>query len=238
MAPRATDSPTVSKDSHRIRSMFGAIAPVYDMLNHLLSLNIDQAWRRFTVRAALRETDRHVLDVACGTGDLTAQLRRAAAPAAQVVGVDFCEPMLRIAMRKQPVPFLLADGLHLPFAAQSFDLLTIGFGLRNMESLEAGLREMRRVLRPGGRLAILEFTTPRNPVIRAVYLLYFRRLLPAIGNLVSRSEAYGYLSRSVLEWPSPRELARILKRCGYRHVRHAELSLGIAVLHIAERAPR
>lgn len=238
MALRAPDSPTVSKEARRIQSMFGAIAPVYDLLNHLLSLNIDQAWRRFAVRASLRPTDRRVLDVACGTGDLTAQLQRAASPGTQVVGVDFCEPMLRRAARKQPLPFLLADGLRLPFADRSFDLLTIGFGLRNMESFEAGLREMRRVLRPGGRLAILEFTTPSNPIIRAVYLLYFRRLLPAIGNLVSRSEAYGYLSRSVLEWPSPRELARILKRCGYRRVRHAELSLGIAVLHIAERAPR
>lgn len=225
----------VSKESRRIQSMFGRIAPVYDLLNHALSLNVDQSWRRFAVRSALRPTDRRVLDVACGTGDLTAALRRAAPPGCLVLGADFCRPMLDRARHKEPTPFLQADGLRLPFADETFDLLTIGFGLRNMENTEAGLREMRRVLRRGGRLAVLEFTLPANPLVRAAYLAYFCHVLPAIGNAVSRSRAYAYLSQSVRQWPRPRQLARMMKRCGFARVRHAELSLGIAALHIAER---
>ncbi|MDK2970913.1 MAG: demethylmenaquinone methyltransferase / 2-methoxy-6-polyprenyl,4-benzoquinol methylase [Candidatus Sumerlaeota bacterium] len=224
----------VSKQTHRIQSMFGAIAPVYDALNHVFSLNIDKIWRRFAVRSALKPTDRHILDVACGTGDLTEALRQAASPSALVLGSDFCEPMLRRAARKGPGPYVLGDGLHLPFPDGSFDLVTIGFGLRNMENYRDGLSEMRRVLKPGGRLAVLDFTTPRNILVRTAYLLYFQHFLPAIGRLVSGSDAYRYLSRSVLEWPDPRELARDMKRCGFARVRHAELSFGIAVLHIAE----
>lgn len=225
----------VSKDARQIQTMFGRIAPVYDRLNHAFSLSIDRAWRRFAVNEALRPSDRHVLDVACGTGDLAIALRSAAHGDCQVLGADFCHPMLAIARNKSPVPFLQADGLRLPFPSASFDLVTIGFGLRNMESTEAGLREMGRVLKPGGRLCVLEFATPRNPVFRAGYLAYFKGILPAVGNFVSRSGAYGYLSRSVLEWPSPLELARMMKRCGFARVRHAELSFGIAFVHIAER---
>lgn len=227
---------TVSKQTGRIQAMFGSIAPVYDLLNHLFSLNIDTAWRRFAVRTALRPSDRRILDVACGTGDLTAALRRAAAPDALVAGADFCEPMLRIARRKRIGPVLLADGLALPFADATFDLLTIGFGLRNMADTAGGLREMARVLQPGGRLAVLEFTTPANPLFRAAYLLYFRRFLPLVGRLVSRTDAYEYLGRSVLEWPAPPELALTMKACGFARVRHARLTFGIAVLHIAEKA--
>jgi len=223
------------KNPQRIQAMFGSIAPVYDFLNHALSLNIDRVWRRFAVRSTLRPGDRRALDVACGTGDLTMALRSAGGQSCQVVGIDFCIPMLRRASDKSRLPFAAADGLRLPFPDDTFDVVTIGFGLRNMASLETGLRELRRVLRPGGRLAVLEFSTPSNPLVRAGYLAYFNHILPFIGNLLSRSGAYRYLNESVLEWPDRRRLARILRKCGFGRVRHCELSLGIAALHIAEK---
>jgi demethylmenaquinone methyltransferase/2-methoxy-6-polyprenyl-1,4-benzoquinol methylase len=145
--------------------------------------------------------------------------------------------MLRRATRKAPLPFLHGDGLRLPFPDGSFDAVTIGFGLRNMASHRAGLAEMRRVLRPGGRLAVLEFTTPRNPLFRLGYLTYFKYLLPAFGNLFSRSRAYSYLAESVLEWPDPRELARSMRSAGFDGVRWSMLSFGIAVLHIGTVKP-
>lgn len=223
------------KDPRKIQSMFGAIAPVYDGLNLMFSLSIDKIWREFTAARALRPTDRRVLDVACGTGALTRILQRRAPAGCRVAGADFCLPMLQRGHRDARIPYLHADGLRLPFPDQSFDLVTVAFGLRNMVNTEAGLREMRRVLKPGGRLAILDFTVPRNPLVRQVYLLYFEQILPFVGRLVSGTTAYSYLTDSVLDWPRPRELARIVNRCGFGRVRHAELSFGIAVLHIAER---
>ncbi|MEQ8819911.1 MAG: bifunctional demethylmenaquinone methyltransferase/2-methoxy-6-polyprenyl-1,4-benzoquinol methylase UbiE [Sumerlaeia bacterium] len=235
----ASAAPPISKERHRIQRMFGTIAPTYDFFNHAFSLNIDQMWRRFTVKQALRPTDRRVLDLACGTGDLTLALRKAAHRDCEVIGADFCPPMLRIAHKKgrglgEP-PFVAGDGLRLPFGGETFDLVTIAFGLRNMEDTEAGLTEMHRVLRPGGRLAVLEFTLPANPLFRLGYLSYFRTVLPAIGRVATKSDAYRYLSESVMEWPNKRELAAMMRRCGFARVRHAELSFGIAVLHIAEK---
>lgn len=241
------DNPTESnregsrqpRDAHkapeRVQGMFAQIAPVYDLLNHLLSLNIDRLWRSFTVRSALRATDRRVLDLACGTGDLTLELAKRSSQACQVVGADFCLPMLRCARGKSAPPLFLADGLRLPFREEAFDLVTIGFGLRNMEDYRAGLREMHRVLAPGGRLAVLEFTTPTNRLFRAGYFLYFDHVLPMIGKVVSGGDAYRYLNETVRQWPDARTLAREMRRCGFHRVRHAELSFGIAALHIAER---
>ncbi|MCB2156228.1 bifunctional demethylmenaquinone methyltransferase/2-methoxy-6-polyprenyl-1,4-benzoquinol methylase UbiE [bacterium] len=224
-----------SKDPARIQSMFGRIAPTYDLLNHALSMNIDQAWRRYTTRKALRASDRRVLDLACGTGDLAITLRKHADPEAEVIGADFCMPMLKIADRKAPLSFVQADGLCLPFADASFDLVTIAFGLRNMADPKAGIREMGRVIRPGGRLAILEFTTPQNAVFKGLYLAYFKHILPFAGNLVSGSRAYRYLTDSVLEWPGRPELARWIRAEGFSRVRHRQLTFGIAALHIAEK---
>lgn len=224
------------KARSRIQSMFGEIAGAYDLCNAAFSLGIDRWWRRFAARQALRPGDRAVLDVACGTGDLTAALRRAAPADCRVVGVDFCRPMLARASGKGDFPVVWGDGLRLPFPDGAFDAATIAFGLRNMEDTEAGLREMARVLRPGGRLAVLEFMLPPNPVVRWAYLLYFRHVLPAVGNLVSRSRAYSYLNDSVEKWPPPQALARILRSSGFPRVRWWTLSLGIAALHLAEKA--
>ncbi len=143
--------------------------------------------------------------------------------------------MLALAKRKEAPPVMQADGLRLPFPDESFDLVTIGFGLRNMADYRWGIGEMARTLKPGGRLAILDFTTPSNPFFRTIYLLYFQRLLPLMGDLISRSQAYGYLSRSVLAWPSPKELARDMRNRGLTNIRFSELSMGIAVLHIGEK---
>lgn len=215
--------------------MFGAIAPTYDALNTIFSLSIDSWWRRWTARQVIKPRDRAVLDVACGSGALTAALRRVARRDARVVGLDFCRPLLERAPRgTKHIEWLQGDGLNLPFPDGSFDVATIAFGLRNMADHERGLREMRRVLRPGGRLAVLEFTTPANPLIRFGYLLYFRHVLPAIGDFVSGTTAYRYLSKSVLAWPTPDQLSATMRRSGFERVRYRPLSFGIAVLHLAD----
>lgn len=220
--------------------MFGSIAPTYDALNTIFSLSIDSWWRRWTARQVVRPRDRALLDVACGSGALTAALRGVARREARVVGLDFCRELLDRAPRHLPrTGWLHGDGLNLPFRDGGFDVVTIAFGLRNMADVERGLREMRRVLRPGGRLGVLEFTTPVNPLVRFGYLLYFRHVLPAIGDMVSGTTAYRYLSKSVLAWPTPDELAATMRRCGFARVRYRHLSFGIAVLHLAEvDAPR
>lgn len=231
--------PKPSKEARKIRAMFGDIAGRYDFLNRLLSARTDVAWREIAAREALAglQPADHLLDLACGTGDLAITLARHA-PGARVVGADFARPMLDIAQQKAPctaIPWVEADGLQLPFADDSFDLVTIAFGLRNMESLERGLAEMRRVLRPGGRLAILEFSQPENPLVRAVYQPYFLHVLPRIGALLSRKSAYLYLPFSVLHFPTRRELARTMIRGGFTRVRHCSLSFNIAALHLGEK---
>lgn len=233
--------PKPDQEAGKIRSMFDTIAPRYDLLNRVLSGGTDVAWRRLTVGEVLRGDEENILDIACGTGDLALALHRQAPPRCRVTGTDFSAPMLRLAQQKlppgpgAPIDWIHGDGLRLPFADASFDLVTIAFGIRNMESLEGGLAEMRRVLRPGGRLAVLEFSQPENAIIRGLYMPYFLHVLPRIGALLSRRSAYLYLPQSVLHFPGRRELARIMRRCGFTRVRHCPISLGIAALHIAER---
>lgn len=230
--------PKPTQESATIRRMFAEIAPRYDFLNHLLSARTDIAWRRMVVRETVRPSMRRILDVACGTGDLAVEIRAAAHPDCTVVGADFVGEMLVRALdkpRADGITWIEADGLQLPFRDESFDLATIAFGLRNMESLDAGLQEMRRVLRPGGQLAVLEFTTPENPIIRAAYMPYFLHVLPRIAATLSRKSAYMYLGQSVVHFPRRRELAACMKRNGFRRVRHCAISLGIAALHIATR---
>lgn len=223
--------------------MFAGIAGRYDLLNHLLSGNIDKRWRRLvarTLQSSLVEGAR-VLDVACGTGDLSLVLEGAGE--AHVVGLDFCRPMLEVARDKaetkaRRIPFVEGDALRLPFADESFDVVTIAFGLRNLASVEDGLRELRRVLRRAGRIAVLEFSDPVVPGFRALFRFYFTRVLPRIGGLVSGSRgAYEYLPDSVSKFPDQKRLASLMREVGFEEVEYKNLTGGIAALHTGARTP-
>src|SRR5262245_19878298 len=222
-----------------VRSMFTAIAPRYDFLNHLLSLNVDRRWRRQAVARLGWEArpDGVYLDLCAGTLDLAATLGRAAGFRGTVIGADFVVPMLALGVgkshRTRPVG---ADALTLPFVAARFDGAMVAFGVRNLADLDAGFREAARVLRPGARFVVLEFTTPRWAPLRALYLFYFRRLLPAIGRAVSKHrDAYTYLPESVLDFPDPAALARKLEAAGFHDVRYELVTGGICAIHYGTR---
>lgn len=223
--------------SARVREMFSHIAGRYDLLNHLLSANTDRRWRRIVAARLGRKISpgATVLDVACGTGDLSIQLFEDAG--ARVTGVDFCRPMLEIAARKTGrIAFVEADALELPFAEGSFDAVTIGFGLRNLADTSQGLKELQRVLKPGGWLAVLEFSRPQALGFRWLFEFYFTRLLPRIGGLVSGSQgAYRYLPDSVSRFPDQVGLATLMRQAGYAEVDWQNLTGGIAALHLAKR---
>jgi demethylmenaquinone methyltransferase/2-methoxy-6-polyprenyl-1,4-benzoquinol methylase len=213
--------------------MFDRIAPVYDVMNRVMTAGLDQRWRRTTIRAAVREGDR-VLDACCGTGDLAVAARKAGA--GEIVGVDFSERMLERARRKAPeLEWVQADVLKLPFDDSSFDAVVVGFGVRNVEDLGAAVLELRRVLRPGGRLGILEITTPRGP-LKLFYKLWFDRVVPLLGRLLPGGAAYTYLPASVRRVPGPEELAELLGRCGFGHVEFRRFAGGIVALHVGEAA--
>ncbi len=228
--------------------MFSGIAGRYDFLNHLLSANIDKRWRKLVaseLRSSLGAADSRVLrvlDVACGTGDLSLALERTSS--AQVVGTDFCRPMLEIASRKaataqKVIPFVEGDALRLPFLDCSFDAVSIAFGLRNLSSVEGGLRELYRVLKPGGRAAILEFSTPVVPGFRGLFGFYFRRVLPLIGGVFSGSPAaYEYLPDSVSRFPNQKRLVELMSDAGFQQVSFKNLTGGIAALHLGSRPDR
>ncbi|MHC4859650.1 MAG: ubiquinone/menaquinone biosynthesis methyltransferase [Planctomycetota bacterium] len=222
------------REAKEIRRMFGGIAGTYDLLNHLLSLNRDRRWRRAT--AALVPAEGPVLDVCTGTGDMALEWSDALLGGESVLGADFCHEMLLLGRDKVArrglsgrVRMAAADALRLPFPANTFGVVSVAFGIRNVTSLNAGIREMARVTRPGGRVAILEFTMPRNPLFRLVYLVHFLILLPLVGNLVSGTteNAYGYLPRSVLHFPDRRRLTEILEEEGLVGVEAHDLSMGI-----------
>ncbi len=221
--------------------MFAGIAARYDLLNHLLSGNVDRRWRRLVaekLRPAL-DADSTVLDVACGTGDLSLVIAEACG--ARVVGVDFCRPMLDIAARKsagvsRTIPFVEGDALRLPFADEKFDAATIAFGLRNLADVAGGLGELRRILKPGGRLVVLEFSRPVVPGFRALFQFYFSRVLPRVGGLVSGSRgAYEYLPDSVSKFPDQARLASLMSEVGFENVDYRNLTGGIAALHSGTR---
>ena len=232
-----------SDHARRVREMFAAIAGRYDLLNHLLSGNTDKRWRRLVARrlqAALSADGACALDVACGTGDLSLALA-AEAKGARIIGLDFCRPMLEIAARKSAAglaspDFIEADALKLPFADESFEAVSIAFGLRNLASVEGGLRELRRVLKPGGRAAILEFSTPVVPGFRTLFRFYFTRVLPRIGGIISGSRgAYEYLPDSVSRFPDQKALVRLMRAVGFEEIEYQNLTGGIAALHIGTR---
>ncbi len=222
--------------------MFSRIAPTYDLLNSLLSLGLDARWRREAALAAVVGAPARVLDVAAGTGKLAFAVKRAL-PAAEVTGVDFSAAMLEVARdaalaQGLEVAFTAADGTALPFADGAFDAVTIGYGLRNFADPEAGLREFHRVLAPGGRLVVLEFPPPPAGPVGAAFRLYFERLLPLIGGLVSGDrEAYGYLPRSVGAFMGPGELAARMATVGFVQVRYRLQTFGVSALHVGVRAP-
>jgi demethylmenaquinone methyltransferase / 2-methoxy-6-polyprenyl-1,4-benzoquinol methylase len=224
-----------------VRSMFAEIAPRYDRLNHLLSINIDKHWRRFTVKKLvdlLERPESLALDLCCGTAELTLQLERHT----RVVGCDFCHPMLVIGSEKiahrraQRAVLAEGDALGLPFADSYFDVVTIAFGLRNLENVDSGLAEILRVLKPGGRAAVLEFSRPVVPVFRQLFEYYFHHILPRIGGMISGSKsAYQYLPESVSNFPDQKRLSEMMRATGYINVRYHNLSGGIAALHLGER---
>ncbi len=251
-----------------VRRMFSQIARRYDLLNHLLSFNLDKAWRARTARRfahILQRPDARVLDLCCGTGDLTLALAREAekclahraqrskasanqseARAGELfVGCDFAHPMLTRASEKarqspvashQPPAFTEADALQLPFRAESFDLVTAAFGFRNLANYEAGLQEIRRVLKPGGEAGILEFAAPRNSLLASLYKLYFTQVLPCVGGAISGSSAaYSYLPASVSKFPSPQELAQQMSAAGFASVRFESWTFGAVALHAGKK---
>jgi demethylmenaquinone methyltransferase / 2-methoxy-6-polyprenyl-1,4-benzoquinol methylase len=230
---------TEQQASRWVRDMFGRIAPRYDLLNHLLSLNIDRYWRARTVAHVapiLAQPGARVLDVACGTGDLTLALQTRS-QSSRVLGTDFSHPMLLAANRKLANSRLFeSDALRTPVADGSFDLVTIAFGFRNLTNYREGLIELRRVLKPGGTLAILEFSTPPNPFLARAYGFYSRAILPAIGGLISGSrDAYSYLPESVRKFPDAERLADQMRDAGFDTVRFHRMTGGIVALHLGQR---
>jgi demethylmenaquinone methyltransferase/2-methoxy-6-polyprenyl-1,4-benzoquinol methylase len=216
-----------------VRTMFDRIAPVYDVMNRVMTVGLDRRWRRLTAEAAVRPGER-VLDACCGTGDLA--LADLKAGAGEVIGLDFSAPMLERARRKSDaVEWVQGDMLSLPYEDASFDAATVGFGVRNVEDLEAGLRELRRVLRPGGRLGVLEITRPRG-LLKPFFRLWFDVLVPLAGKVLPGGKAYSYLPASVRRFPGPEDLQAVMERAGFANVRFRLLAGGIVALHTGEVA--
>ena len=226
------------KHARAVREMFSGIARRYDFLNHFLSVNTDKRWRRLVAKKlqdVLDNPEAVVLDVACGTGDLSLELQKSGK--AKVIGTDFCRPMLAVAREKNQknhaaIPYIEGDGMNLSFADNTFDAVTIAFGLRNFSNWLDGLKELHRVLKPSGKLAILEFSTPVIPGFRQIFNLYFTQVLPRIGGVVSGSRgAYEYLPNSVSRFPDQKNLARMMNEVGFEAVEYQNLTGGIAALH-------
>jgi demethylmenaquinone methyltransferase/2-methoxy-6-polyprenyl-1,4-benzoquinol methylase len=253
-SPADTPIAPIDKSNARVQRMFGQIAPRYDLLNHLLSLNIDRYWRSQTVRRVPPTSDAPILDVCTGTGDLAIAYAKAGVKSAKrlgpsakppaVIGGDFCREMLDVAERKKqksPVAnqltFVEADAQRLPFGDNEFQIVSVAFGLRNVCDTDAGLREMIRVLRPGGKLAVLEFSMPTWGPFAALYRWYFRRVLPKVGQKLARNdnEAYSYLPATVAEFPSGEALAKRMIAAGVQTAEFHPMTLGIATLYIGTK---
>jgi demethylmenaquinone methyltransferase / 2-methoxy-6-polyprenyl-1,4-benzoquinol methylase len=224
----------------QVRGMFDRIAGVYDLMNSAMTAGLHHQWRERAVERAEVGPGSDALDVCCGTGDLALELRRRIGPDGRVVGCDFSQPMLDLARRKSgdeglPVEFGWADALELPYGDGSFDAVTIGFGARNLADLERGISEMTRVLRPEGRLVILEITRPQRQPLAGFYSLWFDRLVPVLGTLAGDPEAYSYLPDSVRSFPEPERLAAMLDAAGLGKIRWLLLGGGIIAIHSATK---
>jgi len=236
--PRGTA--TEQQASDYVRGMFGRVAGRYDLLNHLLSFQVDRYWRARTIAAVRHIAQRpgtRVMDLCCGTGDLLVAMESGAHPETLVLGGDFCHPMLVEASRKSArtgahAPLIECDALSLPLPDRSLDLITVAFGFRNFANYRKGLRELSRVLKPGGMLAILEFSTPPNPVFRGLYSVYSTVVLPAVGGILSGDrDAYSYLPDSVRKFPPAEILAAEMEGAGFTRVKFKRMTFGIVALH-------
>jgi demethylmenaquinone methyltransferase/2-methoxy-6-polyprenyl-1,4-benzoquinol methylase len=221
-----------------ILDLFARVAPRYDLLNSLLSLGVHYYWREKAARVARLQPGDTALDVCTGTADLAIRLARDVGDGGKVVGADFCEPMLRLGQRKvskqangQRVTLVLADAVQLPFAPNSFEAVTVAFGIRNVVDIRQAFAEMWRVLKPGGRAVCLEFSLPRNRIFRELYSFYFYCLVPWMGGLLSHRDAYSYLPASVRRFPEREVLAQIMREAGFAEVTWQELTFGIVCIH-------
>jgi demethylmenaquinone methyltransferase/2-methoxy-6-polyprenyl-1,4-benzoquinol methylase len=234
----------IDKSGARVQRMFGEIAPHYDRMNHLLSLNIDRYWRSWTVRKLQPQPGEPILDVCTGTGDLALAFHKATGGKSEIIAADFCREMLEIGRRKQAtaaigpeLTFVEADAQNLPFEDNRFAIVSVAFGLRNVADTDRGLAEMTRVCRPGGQVAVLEFSTPRWQPLRGFYLFYFRHILPRIGQLFARnqSDAYEYLPATVAQFPDGEALAERMRGVGLMNVKFWPLTFGIATLYVGKK---
>lgn len=231
--------------AHQIKRLFSAVARRYDFLNSLLSLRLDKSWRRETVKVSQVSSTSRVLDVCTGTGELALAYADNIGTEGYVLGSDFCYEMLAVGKQKvqrkgQSNEFIPieADTLTLPFLDNSFDIVSVGFGIRNVSDLELGIREMTRVAVPGGKIVILEFTQPNNAFFRGLYYFYFTKILPVVGNVISRNEddAYGYLPRSVLQFPDCDALKLVMEQSGLTDVQFYRKTFGIVAIHVGVKA--
>ncbi len=233
----------VDKSGDRVQRMFGEIAPQYDRMNHLLSMHVDRLWRRFAVKTLKPNQTDPILDCCTGTGDLAFAFERATGSSVPITAADFCPEMLEVGRKKiaqrnsTQVTFVQADTQRLPFADKEFQIVSAAFGLRNVADTDLGLREMTRVCKPGGQVAILEFSTPRRQPIRAMYSWYFRNVLPRIGQALARnhSSAYNYLPESVGEFPAYEALTDRMLAAGLSSARFIPMTFGIATLYVGIR---
>lgn len=244
MPPSADPTLTVDKSGERVQRMFAQIAPRYDLMNHLLSLNVDRWWRRCTVRKVPPRGVDPILDVCTGTGDLALAYYRASGGGVPIVAADFCQEMLDIGERKkdragagEKISFVQADAQDLPFDSDHFQIVCVAFGLRNVQDTDQGLREMTRVCRPGGRVAILEFSLPRWQPMKAVYGIYFRHVLPRVGQWLARNreDAYRYLPASVSQFPEREALLERMQAMGLSEAKCFPLTFGIATLYVGTK---
>lgn len=238
---------TVDKSGNRVQQMFAEIAPKYDLMNHLLSMNVDRWWRNRTVKRLRPQPGARILDVCTGTGDLAIALwQKTQSPdtsSGEVVGADFCRPMLEIGVKKaqrlncDSLQFVEADAMKLPFTDNEFHLVTVAFGLRNVAKTEAGLSEMVRVCAPGGQVGVLEFTMPRIWPLSSLYQFYFLKVLPKVGQWFARnkSDAYNYLPESVGQFPQYEALAQMMTEAGLQEVRFFPMTIGLATLYVGTK---
>ena len=224
-----------------VRDMFAGIARRYDLLNSVLSFNRHKSWRRRAVRLANVQPGDTVLDVCAGTGDFAIDLRQAVGSAGTVIASDFCRPMLEAGRSKtengnSKIDLMVADALDLPYRPNRFDCVTVGFGIRNVADVQRAFGEMARVARPGGRVVCLEFNRPRNPLLRPLVMFYESRILPVIGGLLSRREAYTYLQKSIEAFHTREELADMMRNAGLKDVGVTDLNFGSVCIHIGTKA--